>query len=161
MEKLILLDELGKCYNYAGEYEKAIASLDMGIDAAESKIAKDGPLLIGIKNNLAYAYEQKGEHKKSITLLEETLPIQQRKILGKTHFDTLKIQVYLIEQYCKIKEFTKAIALLEELVPIQRKVLGQIHKKTTSSENYLAELYLENRNVYTALKLYEHIISMR
>ncbi|KAL5591351.1 hypothetical protein FOVSG1_010240 [Fusarium oxysporum f. sp. vasinfectum] len=160
MEKLILLGELGKCYNYAEEYEKAAESLEMGIDAAESKVAKDDPILIAVKNNLAYSYEQKGEHKKSISLLEETLPIQEQ-ILGKTHFDTLKIQVYLIEQYLKIKELTKAISLLEELVPIQRKTLGQVHKRTMSSENDLAELYLQNRNVYTALKLYEHMVSVR
>ncbi|EXM14370.1 hypothetical protein FOTG_17220 [Fusarium oxysporum f. sp. vasinfectum 25433] len=160
MDKLILLGELGKCYNYAEEYEQAAESLEVGIDTAESKIAKDDPILIVAKNNLAYAYEQRGEHKKSITLLEETLAIQTQ-ILGKTHFDTLKIQVYLIEQYLKIKELTKAISLLEELVPIQRKTLGQVHKKTMSSENDLAELYLQNRNVYTALKLYGHMVSVR
>ncbi|KAF5588637.1 calcium-independent phospholipase A2-gamma [Fusarium pseudoanthophilum] len=160
MDKLVLLGELGKCYNYAEEYEKAAESLEMGIDAAENKIAKDDPILIVVKNNLAYAYEQKGEHMKCIAFLEETLPIQQ-EILGKSHFDTLKIQVYLIEQYSKIKDLTKAISLLEELVPIQRKSLGQVHKKTMSSENDLAELYIENRNVYTALKLYEHMVSVR
>ncbi|EMT74141.1 Calcium-independent phospholipase A2-gamma [Fusarium odoratissimum] len=83
------------------------------------------------------------------------------QLLCITHFDTLKIQVYLIEQYLKIKELTKAISLLEELVPIQRKTLGQVHKRTMSSENDLAELYLQNRNVYTALKLYEHMVSVR
>ncbi|KAF5989025.1 calcium-independent phospholipase [Fusarium bulbicola] len=98
MENLILLDELGKCYNYAEEYEKAIASLEMGIDAAESKIAKDDPLLIGIKNNLAYAYEQKGKHKKSITLLEETLPIQ-RKVLGQVHKKAMSSENDLAELY--------------------------------------------------------------
>ncbi|QGJ00614.1 hypothetical protein CEK26_002058 [Fusarium fujikuroi] len=123
MDKLILLGELGKCYNYAGEYEKAAESLEMGIDAAESKIAKDDPILIAVKNHLAYSYEHKGERKKSISLLEETLPMQQQ-LLGKAHFDTLKIQVSLIEQYLKIKELTKAISLLEDLVPIQRKTLG-------------------------------------
>ncbi|CVK94922.1 related to calcium-independent phospholipase A2 [Fusarium mangiferae] len=160
MDKLILLGELGKCYNYAGEYEKAAESLEMGIDAAESKIAKDDPILIAVKNHLAYSYEHKGERKKCISLLEETLPIQQQ-ILGKAHFDTLKIQVSLIEQYLKIKELTKAISLLEDLVPIQRKTLGLVHKRTMSSENSLAESYLQNRNVYTALKLYEHMVSVR
>ncbi|SCV47035.1 related to calcium-independent phospholipase A2 [Fusarium fujikuroi] len=160
MDKLILLGELGKCYNYAREYEKAAESLEMGIDAAESKIAKDDPILIAVKNHLAYSYEHKGERKKCISLLEETLPIQQQ-VLGKAHFDTLKIQVSLIEQYLKIKELTKVISLLEDLVPIQRKTIGQVHKRTMSSENSLAESYLQNRNVYTALKLYEHMVSVR
>ncbi|KAF5721018.1 calcium-independent phospholipase A2-gamma [Fusarium mundagurra] len=115
----------------------------------------EGPDAISILRHSLFS-----EHKKSIALLEETLPIQQQT-LGKTHFDTLKIQVYLIEQYSKIKDLAKAISLLEELVPIQRKTLGQVHQKTMSSENDLAELYLENRNVYTALKLYEHIVSVR
>ncbi|RBA22458.1 hypothetical protein FPRO05_00805 [Fusarium proliferatum] len=123
MDKLTLLGELGKCYNYAGKYEKAVESLEMGIDAAQSKIAKDDPILIAVKNHLAYSYEHKGERKKCICLLDETLPIQQQ-ILGKAHFDTLKIQVSLIEQYLKIEELTKAISLLEDLVPIQRKTLG-------------------------------------
>ncbi|KAH7240049.1 uncharacterized protein BKA55DRAFT_542646 [Fusarium redolens] len=119
MDKLTLLGELGKCYNYAEDYEKAAKSLEMGIEAAEGKIAKDDPILIVVKNNLAYTYEQKGQHKKAISLLEETLPIQ-KQILGKPHFETLKIQVYLSEQYLEIKELTKAISLLEELLPIQR-----------------------------------------
>jgi tetratricopeptide (TPR) repeat protein len=159
MDKLVLFSELRKFYNYAEEYEKAAESLETGIDAAENKISRDDLILIGVKNNPAYAYEQKGEHKKCIALPEEVLPTEQ-EILGKAHFDTLKILVYLIEQYSKIKGLTKAISLLEELVPIQRKTLGQVHKKTMSSKNDLAELYHETRNVYTALK-HKHMVSMR
>ncbi|KAF5630109.1 calcium-independent phospholipase A2 [Fusarium sp. NRRL 52700] len=139
---------------------KAVENLEMAIEAAGNKVEKDDPILIIVRNHLAYAYEQKGEHKKSIALLEEALPIM-KETLGKTHFDTLKIQEYLIEQYRKNKELPKIISLLEELLPIQRKTLGQVHRKTMSSENDLAGLYLENRNVYTALKLYEHMVFVR
>ncbi|ENH73407.1 hypothetical protein FOC1_g10008893 [Fusarium oxysporum f. sp. cubense race 1] len=58
-------------------------------------------------------------------------------------------------------ELTKAISVLEELVPIQRKTLGQMNRETMCSENQLAEAYFNNQNVYTALKLYEHMRLVR
>ncbi|EGU85090.1 hypothetical protein FOXB_04404 [Fusarium oxysporum f. sp. conglutinans Fo5176] len=160
MERLTLLGELGKCYSSAKEYEKAVENLEMGVDAAGSKIAKDDPILIVIKNHLAYAYGQRGQHNEAISILEETLPIQEQ-ILGKSHFETLTTQSHLANQYLETKELTKAISVLEELVPIQRKTLGQMNKETMSSENQLAEAYFNNQNVYTALKLYEHMRLVR
>ncbi|KAI7762647.1 hypothetical protein LZL87_008993 [Fusarium oxysporum] len=156
MQRLTLLGELGKCYSSAKEYEKAVENLEMGVDAAGSKIAKDDPILIVVKNHLAYAYGQKGQHNEAISLLEETLPIQEQ-ILGKSHFETLATQSQLANQYLETKDLTKAISVLEELVPIQRKTLGQMNSETMFSENHLAEAYFNNQNVYTALKLYEHM----
>ncbi|KAF4337763.1 calcium-independent phospholipase A2 [Fusarium beomiforme] len=158
--KLALLGELGKCYNCAEDYGKAVETLKMGIDAAERQIAKDDPILLAVKNNLAYAYGQTDQRNKAIFLLEETLPVQ-KQTLGKLHHIILTNQEYLGDQYLEIKDLTKAISLLEELLPIQRKTFGPVHKKTMSSENDLAEAYLENNNVYTALKLYEHMVSVR
>ncbi|KAJ4128640.1 hypothetical protein NW765_013030 [Fusarium oxysporum] len=160
MERLTLLGELGKCYSSAKEYEKAIENLEMGIDAAGSKIAKDDPILIFVKNHLAYAYGQRGQHNEAISILEETLPIQEQ-ILGKSHSETLITQSHLANQYLETKELTKAISILEELVPIQRKTLGQMNRETMCSENQLAEAYFNNQNVYTALKLYEHMRLVR
>jgi tetratricopeptide (TPR) repeat protein len=160
MERLTLLGELGKCYSSAKEYEKAIENLEMGVDAAGGKIAKDDPILIFVKNHLAYAYGQRGQHNEAISILEETLPIQEQ-ILGKSHSETLIPQSHLANQYLETKELTKAISVLEELVPIQRKTLGQMNRETMCSENQLAEAYFNNQNVYTALKLYEHMRLVR
>ncbi|KAH7205628.1 acyl transferase/acyl hydrolase/lysophospholipase [Fusarium oxysporum] len=160
MERLTLLGELGKCYSSAKEYEKAIENLEMGVDAAGSKIAKDDPILIFVKNHLAYVYGQRGQHNEAISILEETLPIQEQ-ILGKSHSETLITQSHLANQYLETKELTKAISVLEELVPIQRKTLGQMNRETMCSENQLAEAYFNNQNVYTALKLYEHMRLVR
>ncbi|EXA34070.1 hypothetical protein FOVG_14927 [Fusarium oxysporum f. sp. pisi HDV247] len=160
MERLTLLGELGKCYSSDKEYEKAIENLEMGVDAAGGKIAKHDPILIFVKNHLAYAYGQRGQHNEAISILEETLPIQEQ-ILGKSHSETLITQSHLANQYLETKELTKAISVLEELVPIQRKTLGQMNRETMCSENQLAEAYFNNQNVYTALKLYEHMRLVR
>ncbi|PNP76047.1 hypothetical protein FNYG_10605 [Fusarium nygamai] len=160
IDKFTLLVELGRCYNYAEEHQKAAECLEIGIDEAAGKFAKDDPILLLPRNNLAYAFGQKGHHRKAISLLKETLPLLTQ-VLGGSHDKTLKAQSYLVDQYLKINEPMKAISLLEELVPIQRKTLGPVNIETMCSEDDLAEAYFNNQNVYTALKLYEHMRLVR
>ncbi|KAF5570135.1 calcium-independent phospholipase A2 [Fusarium phyllophilum] len=164
--------DLAEAYAETEQSEKAIQVAEKALDFQEKHLSKDDSSALAVPCVLAKSHRFNGapkhgidrleklrkadskasamdrlvllgEHKKSIALLEETLPIQQ-EILGKSHFDTLKIQAYLIEQYSKIKDLIKAISHLEELLPIQRKALGQVHKKTMSSENNLAELKPRN-----------------
>ncbi|KAG5795043.1 hypothetical protein H9Q69_005886 [Fusarium xylarioides] len=156
MERLTLLGELGICYSSAKEYEKATENLEMGVNVAGSKVAWDDPILVVVKDHLAYAYGKKGQRNKAISIQEDNLRIQERN-LGKSHSTTLMTRSNLVNQYLEAKQLTKAISLLEEQVPIQRKTLGHMNRKTMISENQLAEAYVKDQNVYTALKLYEHM----
>ncbi|KAG5784385.1 hypothetical protein H9Q73_001997 [Fusarium xylarioides] len=153
MERLTLLGELGICYSSAKEYEKATENLEMGVNVAGSKVAWDDPILVVVKDHLAYAYGKKGQRNKAISIQEDNLRIQERN-LGKSHSTTLMTRSNLVNQYLEAKQLTKAISLLEEQVPIQRKTLGHMNRKTMISENQLAEAYVKDQNVYTALKFY-------
>ncbi|KAF5235734.1 hypothetical protein FANTH_11614 [Fusarium anthophilum] len=51
------IDRLEKLRNAES---KAAEDLERGIDAGGNKMANDDPILLGVKNNLAYGYEQKG-----------------------------------------------------------------------------------------------------
>ncbi|KAF4445619.1 hypothetical protein F53441_10683 [Fusarium austroafricanum] len=152
-DKFALLSELGKCYSYDEKYEKAIENLKLGISTAEGKISSDDPVLLITKNHIAYVYARNGQEKDAIMIYEEILPIQQR-ILGKTHQETLDIQVSLAMQYFNSGQLMKAISLLEELVAIQRGILGETHSKTMSYENYLAKGYSDKNETNKALGIY-------
>ncbi|KAF5584088.1 calcium-independent phospholipase A2-gamma [Fusarium pseudocircinatum] len=143
MERLAVLGELGKCYNFAKEYDKAAENLELWVDVARSNVAKDDPILIIVKIHLAYAYGQQGQHNEAISILEEAFPIQERN-WGKSHSDTIITRSHLANQYLEAKKLAKAISVLEKLVPIQSKTLGQMNRETMLSENLLVKAYFNN-----------------
>ncbi|KAL4723008.1 hypothetical protein ACLX1H_010249 [Fusarium chlamydosporum] len=154
--KFALLAELGKCYSYNKSYDKAIQAFKISIAATSRKVGKDDPALLNVKNHLAHAYSQAGLTKDSITLMEETLPIQQN-VLGRKHPETLHLQVCLAESYTKTGDKEKAASQWEELITIQRATLGKTHEKTMRSENNLATAYYDSKKTTKALKLLEHM----
>ncbi|RBR12243.1 uncharacterized protein FIESC28_08729 [Fusarium coffeatum] len=158
--KFALTTELGKCWVYKENFEKAIEALRVAVSVAKDKLPPDDTSLLIAKNHLANAYLQNELVKESIPIFEEVLPIEQ-KVFGKSHKETLYVRARLAEAYSKAGETEKAVRQWEELVVLQRENLGKIHERTMFSENSLARAYYEGDDKNKALRLLESMVCVR
>ncbi|KAJ4128844.1 hypothetical protein NW768_007365 [Fusarium equiseti] len=158
--KFALMTELGKCYVYNKNYEKAIEALRLAISTAIGNVPPDDTLLLEAKTHLADAYIKKGLAKESIPVFEEVLTIEER-VFGRSHKDTLYVQTRLADAYSEVGEMEKAVKQWEELVVLQRTNLGKTHKLTMFAEDNLARTYYEANEKNKALHLLKPMIHAR
>lgn len=115
-----VIGNTGECYNYLGDYDKAIQYLN---EAYDSLCTSGAPFesRVFYKIMIAGSYRSKGDYRKAIPLLE-------------TCADSIKktdIKSYLAEVYGALALCYKDLGLYEQMLPYARKqyeIYSEIHK---------------------------------
>ena len=124
----------------------------------ERVLGSDHPETLGMRNNLANAYQDAGRTAEAIALYEQTLTDFQR-VLGSDHPNTLRTRDNLALAYQEAGRAAEAIALHEQNLADRERVLGSDHPETLGMRNNLAIAYRQVGRTAEAIALYEQTLT--
>ena len=153
---------LNRAFDYAddlGSVYEAV-ELDVAVSVVEDVLGPDHPDTLGVRNNLAVAYESVGRFGEAIELFEQVLAERER-VLGADHPDTLNARNNLAGAYRSVGRFDEAIDAWEELLPDCQRVLGADHPVTLTVRNNLASAYDSAGRFGEAIELVEQVLAER
>lgn len=110
-------------------------------------------------NDLALAYGNVGEHKKSIELLKKAKELTCR-IFGAEHPEALTTLNNLSLAHMSLGEYREAAVLLEKLYDISCRIYGEKHADTLTYISNLAFCYMNIGEVKFAIRLLEGAYSV-
>ncbi len=119
-----------------------------------SKYGENNATTLASLSNLASAYSDIGDYKKSLELGEKCYTLMC-EVLGEKHPKTLILLNNLADAYGKCGDYKKAQELNEKCYILRCKVLGEEHPATLNSLNSLAYIYGNYGDYKKALGLYE------
>jgi tetratricopeptide (TPR) repeat protein len=101
-----------------------------------------------------------GRHADAVKLLEETLPLMQKK-LGREHDSTMLCMNTLANSYFALGRHADAFKLKEETLALRKEQLGANHPDTLESMYGLAWSYRTVARHADALKLFEETLALQ
>jgi Tetratricopeptide repeat len=124
----------------------------------ERVLGADHPDTLGLRNNLAAAYQAAGRAADAIPLHERTLADRER-VLGPDHPSTLGSRNNLAAAYQDAGRAAEAIPLHEQALAGKERVLGPDHPATLDSRNNLANAYQDAGRAAEAIPLHERTLA--
>jgi len=155
----LLLNNLGRVYNFLGEYEKAELLYEKALKIREELLGEKHSDTARSYNNLANVYHLKGEYEKAELLYEKALKISE-EVLGEKHPDTASSYNNLASLYDSKGEYEKAEPLFEKALKIREEVLGEKHPDTATSYGNLGLLYRDKKLCRKAKEFLEKCIEV-
>jgi tetratricopeptide (TPR) repeat protein/transcriptional regulator with XRE-family HTH domain len=143
-----------------GDNVRAINYLKRCLTFTQRLHGSDHPETLRSKNNLAYIYQNAGQLKWAIPLLEETLADRER-VLGVDHHETLASRNNLAYTYRAAADPERAIPLLESALTASERVLGVDHRDTLTVRNNLALTYDQAGYSERAIRLHRATLTVR
>ena len=125
-------------YNLGLVYEAV--ELEVVVAVVEDVLDPDHPDTLGVRNDLAGAYESAGRFAEAIDAWEELL-LDCQRVLGADHPDTLTVLNNLAGAYKSAGHLAEAIELFEQVLAERERLLGADHPDTLNTRNNLAVAY--------------------
>jgi len=140
--KGLLCLRVGRCLRVDGRIRDAVQWLEESRDC-RMHLAEDHPDRLSSEHDLAIAYEENGQVKDAVRLLEQVVAIQER-VLAEDHPDRLASQHALAGAYQADGQVKDAVRLLEQVVAIREQVLAEDHPDRPVSEAALVQAQHES-----------------
>ena len=153
---------LNRAFEYADDLGLVYEAVELEVVVAvvEDVLDPDHPDTLGVRNDLAGAYESAGRFGEAIELFERVLA-ECKRLLGADHPDTLSVRNNLAGAYESAGRFAEAIDAWEELLLDCQRVLGADHPDTLSVRNNLAVAYRSVGRFGEAIELFERVLAER
>jgi azurin len=137
-ERYELFSLVSQCLEVDGQTREVVKLREECYKWKKEHLAQDHPNLLASQHELALAYQNNGQIKEAIELLEHVTDIE--KTLAEHHPDRLASQHELVSAYRTNGQTKKAIELLEHVTDI-RKTLAEDHPDRLASQRALASAY--------------------
>ena len=153
---------LNRAFEYADDLGLVYEAVELEVVVAvvEDVLDPDHPDTLGVRNDLAGAYESAGRFGEAIELFERVLA-ECKRLLGADHPDTLSVRNNLAGAYESAGRFAEAIDAWEELLLDCQRVLGADHPDTLNTRNNLAVAYRSVGRFGEAIELFERVLAER
>ncbi len=138
--RMLLLEELGKCLRWTGDFDTAIKVTEESVGLHKEHFGPEATETLTEMNGLGIVYLLNGRYKKATPLLEETVRLN-KKLRGQNHIETIRSMNSLAAAYNYTGQLKKAHQTIFELVPLAREVLGDHHSETLTMMNNLGHSY--------------------
>jgi tetratricopeptide (TPR) repeat protein len=147
---------LGDAYGEVGQYEKAIAQLDLCARLWARHRGPENPSTLAALTNLATYYREAGRTAEAIEVYERVRAAQttQRNPDQQHALITLN---NLAAAYRDVGKRAEAAALFEQVRDAEVRTLGPDHPTTLMTLNNLATIYLDAGKVAEAAALFEQV----
>ena len=150
---------IGRCLLADGRPHEAVEWLAECCDLRGELDETDSKRLAS-QHALARAYEENGQVRKAVELLEHVVTVQE-KLLAEDHPSRLASQHALAGAYEENGQVRKAVELLEHVVTVQEKLLAEDHPSRLASQHELAGAYQADKQVQKAVELLEHVVTVQ
>ena len=154
-DKTKLNNELGICYFYVANYNKAKILLEKTLSIYEKYYGKNHINTAKTLAKLGIVHRNIGNYKTAETMLQEAILVYE-EYFGEKHPATAEISVYLGSVYRNIGKDDLSIAYLKRAREVYLKLYGEKHIKTIHSYAYLGTAYKDIGNYDEALPLLEN-----
>ena len=153
---------LNRAFEYADDLGLVYEAVELEVVVAvvEDVLDPDHPDTLGVRNDLAGAYESAGRFGEAIELFERVLA-ECKRLLGADHPDTLSVRNNLAGAYESAGRFAEAIELFERVLAERERVLGADHPDTLNTRNNLAGAYESVGRFGEAIELFEQVLDER
>ena len=153
---------LNRAFEYADDLGLVYEAVELEVVVAvvEDVLDPDHPDTLGVRNDLAGAYESAGRFAEAIDAWEELL-LDCQRVLGADHPDTLSMRNNLALAYRSVGRFGEAIELFEQVLDERKRLLGADHPDTLNTRNNLAGAYESVGRFGEAIELYEQVLAER
>ncbi|MEU4825114.1 FxSxx-COOH system tetratricopeptide repeat protein [Actinomadura sp. NPDC023710] len=155
-----LLDLTGLFLHSQGNAQHALAYHQRALTAHQRLLGPNHRGTLGMRNNLAVAYEAAGYPDKAIRLHATTLADRER-VLGPDDPATLSSRNNLAYAYQSAGALEVAIPLYEAILVDRERVLGPAHLETLNTRNNLANAYYGAGAPQRAVPLHEQTLTAR
>jgi tetratricopeptide (TPR) repeat protein len=122
----------------------AVTLFEETLEKMKAKLGPNHPETLNVMNNLALAYNSRGQLAKAVTLFEETLEKEKAK-LGPDHPRTLTCMNNLALAYQASGQLAKAVTLLERSLQMHKAKLGAEHSRTLGTMSSLGLVLLQQK----------------
>ncbi|KAF3763152.1 hypothetical protein M406DRAFT_347016 [Cryphonectria parasitica EP155] len=161
-----LYEQVGRCLRVDGRVKEAVACLRKCCLWKESNFSDEThPSRLASQHVLAGAYQENGQVKEAVELLEHVVKIRETT-LDETHPSRLASQHELARAYQangQVKEAVEHVVkeAVEHVVKIQETTLDETHPSRLASQHELARAYQANGQVKEAVELLEHVVKIQ
>ena len=149
---------VGQCLQVDGRIPEAVRWLQESCRQRERLSADNSDRLLS-QYVLAGAYEDNGQVKEAVELLESIVAIEV-EVLAEDHPSRLASQRALAGAYQANGQVKEAVKLLESVVAIEAEVLAEDHPSRLASQHALAGAYKDNGQVKEAVELLESVVTI-
>jgi len=150
--------QVGRCLRVDGRIREAVGWLEESRDL-RAGLSEDHSDRLLTQQVLASAYQDNGQVKDAVRLLEHVVAINER-VLTEDHPSRLASQ-HVLASACQANGQVKdAVRLLEHVLAIHKRVLAEDHPDRLTSQQVLASAYQANGQVKDAVRLLEHVVAI-
>jgi len=131
---------VARFYGGQGQYNSAERYFDNCLEAVQSRLGDNHPLVATSLNNLAELYRSQGRYTEAEPLYLQALDLSKR-LLGDNHPDVATSLNNLALLYYSQGRYPEAEPLYLEVLDLRKRLLGDNHPSVANSLNNLALLY--------------------
>ncbi len=135
-----LLDDIGRCYQYLGEYNNAVLTHRKAVIRRERTVGLQNERTLESINELGLALGSQGNYDEAEKLHKQGLSLK-KETLGAGHPDTLVSMANLATIHQSQGRYDEAETLVTQVLEIRKTKLGGNHLETLTSMSNLASIY--------------------
>ena len=155
-----LYHEVGRGFDYSGEYDKALVWFEKARDIYEKALGKEHPDTAATYNNIAVVYDNQGDYNAALEWYMKGLAICE-KALGKEHPSTAATYNNIAGVHNSQGDYGAALEWYMKALAIDEKVLGKEHPDTAMTYNNIAVVYKNQGDYNAALAWHKKALAIR
>ena len=155
-----LLDSIGRCYMYLGEYNNAVLTHRKAVKRQERAVGLQNEGTLRSRNNLGLALASQGHYDEAEELLKQGVSLKE-KLFGSSHLSTLISMGNLASIYRIQGRYQEAEALEIQVLEIRKTKLGGNHPDTLTAASNLAQTWKSQGRHPEAISLMNNCLRLR
>ena len=150
----------GRLYSYVGLNDLGLACFKKAVELVEAHDPDNGEMLGTVWNDVAYSYNELGNHSRALELDQSALDIR-KKSLPPDHPDLAQSYLNIGNAYSNLGNHDKALELCQTALDIYKKILPTDHPDLARSYSSVGAEYSHLGNHNKALELNQTALDIR
>jgi arylsulfatase A-like enzyme/Tfp pilus assembly protein PilF len=158
-ENFMIMENLGKCYYLATEYDKALKLYQDVSIIRLKQYGEENTDNALTYNNIGVIYNIKGVYSKALEFHQKALKIRLN-LLGEEHPDTATSYNNIGLAYKSVGEYDKALRFYQRALQIELKIYGDEHPSIATCYGNIGEIYTKKGEYNEALELQQKALQI-